>query len=56
MKKQLKKKVGRPPVKNPKMRKAVCISQEVYEWYFKKGNGNFSKGIDFVAKRFMNQW
>lgn len=53
MKKQLKKKVGRPKSKNPKIIKNVCISRDVLAWYRSKGEGSLSKGLDFVARRFM---
>lgn len=48
-----KKPVGRPR-KNPSEKKeirTVYVSKEIYEFYFINGGGNFSKGIELIAKK-----
>ena len=50
--KEIKRPVGRPKKDNAvkKELRTVYISKEVYEFYFKRGGGNFSKGVELVCK------
>jgi hypothetical protein len=46
-----KKRVGRPKKSRIKERKAVCIHPEVYDFFVKLGNGNFSAGIELAYNK-----
>jgi uncharacterized protein (DUF4415 family) len=53
MKSNEKRKVGRPKIDKSvkKELRTVYISREVYEFYYVTGGGNFSKGVELIAKK-----
>jgi uncharacterized protein (DUF4415 family) len=53
MKTKEKRKVGRPRIDKAvkKELRTVYISKEIYEFYFIKGEGNFSRGVESIAKK-----